>query len=69
MQRVAKIATVRNANNKGGKLTHHATRAGSTSGSATSSGDLHTINLNTGGRQFREIKSSRSLITQTVCTV
>jgi hypothetical protein len=69
MQRVTKIATVRNANNNGGKLTHHATQAGNTFGSATSSGDLHDINLNTVGRQFREIKSSRSLITQAVCTV
>jgi hypothetical protein len=41
MQRVTEIATVRNANNNGGKLTHHATQAGSAFGNATSSGDLH----------------------------
>ena len=62
---VTKIATVRNANNNGGKLTHHATQAGSTFGSATSSGEQHNINLNAVGGHFREIKPSRSLTLKT----
>jgi len=66
MQRATKIATVRNANNDDGKLTHDATEAGSTFGSAASSGDQHNINLNAVGGQFREMEPSHSLITQYV---
>jgi hypothetical protein len=69
MQKATKIATVRNANNNDGKLTHDATQEGNTFGSATSFGDQHNINLNAVRGQFREIESSRCLITRIVCKV